>query len=112
LLTPEIRRSATTTAAHSVREPALAFARAIGPLVHRTLPWLGSGALTAPAGKQVTVRFKLSRKHRKILAKRKKIRMTATIVARDKAGNMSRSRARSAVGAWRQGTVSLAPHCG
>ena len=48
---------------------------------------LGRKSFTAAAGKKVTVRFKLSAKHRKILAKRKKIRMTATIVAQDKAGN-------------------------
>jgi hypothetical protein len=48
---------------------------------------LGTKAFTAKAGQKVPVRFTLSAKNRKILAKRKKIRMTATIVARDKAGN-------------------------
>lgn len=48
---------------------------------------LGTKTFTAAAGKTVPVRFTLSAKNRKILAKRNKIRMTATIVARDKAGN-------------------------
>jgi uncharacterized membrane protein YgcG len=48
---------------------------------------LGSKAFQARAGQRVTVRFKLSRKNRRLLARRKRIRMTARVTARDKLGN-------------------------
>ncbi len=48
---------------------------------------LGKRTFQATAGQKVAVAFKLSRKQRKLLAKRKKIPMVATVTARDAAGN-------------------------
>jgi uncharacterized delta-60 repeat protein len=48
---------------------------------------LGTKPFTATAGSKVSVRFKLSKKHRKLLTRLKQIRMRATIIARDTAGN-------------------------
>jgi hypothetical protein len=48
---------------------------------------LGSKPFQARAGQRVTVRFKLTRKNRRILAKRRRIAMRATVTARDSLGN-------------------------
>jgi hypothetical protein len=48
---------------------------------------LGTRTFQATAGQKVAVAFKLSRKQRKVLAKRRKIPMVATVTARDAAGN-------------------------
>jgi hypothetical protein len=48
---------------------------------------LGSARITAAKGKAVIVRIKLSAKAKKTLAKRRKLKVKATITVRDAAGN-------------------------
>ena len=50
---------------------------------------LAAKKFTAAAGKTVKVAFKLSRKQRQLLAKVRKVTLTATVVARDALGNSS-----------------------
>jgi hypothetical protein len=52
-----------------------------------TVDQLAVKSFTAAAGKKVKVAFKLSRQHRRLLAKARKVEMTATVIARDALGN-------------------------
>ena len=48
---------------------------------------LGPRSFEAKAGQRVVVGFRLSRKGRRLLVKRRRIRMVATVTARDTLGN-------------------------
>ena len=50
---------------------------------------LAAKPFTAAAGKKVKVAFKLTKKQRKLLARARKAKMTATVIARDALGNPS-----------------------
>jgi hypothetical protein len=48
---------------------------------------LAAEAFTAAPGKAVKVAFKLTKKQRELLAKARRVKMTATVIARDVLGN-------------------------